>query len=260
MINSMINNCYFVSHLGLGDNITMSSAVRYLTHYYDNVYVIVKDIHLENLKLFYEDNKKVILVHINSKNEVEEIKKIINNLNYNVDIFISGMYQKIYFKNRIRNKKLNEKICNNNNNNNKNFKYNFIVDFYTDINLDFSIYYNYYILYENNISIELYNKVKDYKLIFLHTKSSNKEIEIDVNEYINNNKYLVICVNKNMYNKDSKEYEIANLFVNILIIYYASIIKNAHIIKVIDSCFSCMILPLLNKNHLKADNVEIINR
>lgn len=252
----MINICYFVSHLGLGDNITMSGAVRYLTNYYDNVYVIVKDIYLENLKLYYKDNNKIKLVSINNKYERTEIKKIIEKLNYDIDIFISGGCHKSYLKNRIRNKKLN-KIVNNNNNN---FKYKFIVDFYTHINLDFSIYYDYYILYENNRSIELFNKVKDYKLIFLHTKSSNKEIKIDMNEYINNDQYLIVCANKNMYNRDHKKYELANLFVNILIMYYVSIIKNADIIKVIDSCFACILLPLLNKNQLKTNNIEIINR
>lgn len=254
----MINICYFVSHLGLGDNITMSGAVRYLTNYYDYIYVIVKDIYLENLKLFYEDNKKIKLVSINNKYERQEIKKIINKLNYDIDIFISGGYHKSYLKNRIRNKRLNEKIHNNNNNNN--FKYKFIVDFYTDINLDFRIYYDYYILYENNRSIELFNKVKDYKLIFLHTKSSNREINININEYINNDQYLIICANKNMYNKDHNKYELANLFVNILIMYYVSIIKNADIIKVIDSCFACILLPLLEKNKLKTNNIDIINR
>ena len=252
----MVNICYFVSHLGLGDNITMSGAVRYLTNYYDNVYVIVKDIYLENLKLFYKDNNKINLVRINSKYERTEIKREIDKLNHDIDIFISGGCHKSYLKNRIRNKKLNKIV----NNNNHIFKYKFIIDFYTHINLDFSIYYDYYILYENNRSIELFNKVKDYKLIFLHTKSSNREINIDMNKYINDEQYLIICANKNMYNKNHKKYELANLFVNILIMYYVSIIKNAGMIKVIDSCFACIILPLLNKKKLKTDNIEIINR
>ena len=81
-----------------------------------------------------------------------------------------------------------------------------------------------------------------------------------MNEYINNDQYFIICANKNMYNKIHKKYKLADLFVNILIMYYVSIIKNADIIKVINSCFSCILLPLLNKNKLKTNNIEIINR
>jgi hypothetical protein len=81
-----------------------------------------------------------------------------------------------------------------------------------------------------------------------------------MNEYINNDEYLIICANKNMYNKGNKKYELANIFVNILIMYYVSIIKNADIIRVIDSCFACILLPLLDKNKLKTNNIEIINR
>ena len=43
LLNNMMDSCYFISHLGLGDNITMSGAVRYLTFFYKKIYVLTKN-------------------------------------------------------------------------------------------------------------------------------------------------------------------------------------------------------------------------
>lgn len=258
-LNNLLLNrkdkCYFISHLGLGDNITMSGAVRYLKNFYNKIYVIAKNKNIINLKNFYEDDIDIVVIGIEAINEHKEINKILNNIDDDDDIFVSGNCHKFKFKNKIRNHLLNNYKVDNSS---YKFRYNFIVNFYSDINLDFNIYYDYFKLNENQKSIDLYNNVKKYNIVFIHTKSSNKEIQLNLDEYINDDKYLVICANKNTYEKNNFKYNLVDEFVNIPIIEYSSIILNAKVIKVIDSCFSCIILPLIKK--LSNTDIEIIER
>ncbi len=78
--------------------------------------------------------------------------------------------------------------------------------------------------------------------------------------YINDNNYFIVCPNKNYYNTDHIYYNLAQTYVNLLIIDYITIIKKSKIIKVINSCFSCVILPLQMKNELEANTIEILDR
>jgi spore maturation protein SpmB len=96
----------------------------------------------------------------------------------------------------------------------------------------------------------------------MHTKSSNNEINLNdlINKYINNDSYLIICANKNIYSEDNIKYNIADKFVNIKIQYYIDVIKNSKEIHVIDSCFSCIVYPLNKTNRLAAQVVNIIRR
>ena len=50
---------YFLSHLGLGDNITNIPAVNFLLEHYKNVYFICQHKHHDNVKLLFL-NKPVI--------------------------------------------------------------------------------------------------------------------------------------------------------------------------------------------------------
>ena len=54
-------NAYFLSHNGLGDNITSIGAVNFLLNYYENIFFLCKDIHEDNVKLLF-NNKPVIIV------------------------------------------------------------------------------------------------------------------------------------------------------------------------------------------------------
>jgi len=112
------------------------------------------------------------------------------------------------------------------------------------------------------MSIDYYNKIKYYKIIFLHTKSSTYEISLDhiINQYINDPEYIMICSNKNIYPVKHPHYNISNLYINILIAHYISIIKNAMEIHVVDSCFSCVVMPMNVMRQLKASKIIIYNR
>ncbi len=258
MDNKMISKkpqAYFVSHNGLGDNITNIGAVNFLLAYYDVIYFLCKNIYAENLKYIFL-TKSVILTPFDASNEFSEIKNILNNAEG--DIFVSGCHKK-YVQKRIThpdllNYKQNDKSYTTN--------YSHIRKFYYDIGLDLSIYYDYFDINSSEISKNYFNQIKDYKIIFIHSKASNTEINYDhiYEKYKSNKEYIIICANKNMYKKGESFYEIADKYVNIYIAWYIDIIKNAELFYVINSCFSCILLPLMQTNKISKDKVFLYER
>ena len=252
---------YILGHEGLGDSITMIGAINFISKHYKTIYYLCKKNYEYNIKLLF-DNKKVILIpyaHETQKIWVNECKNIIYNVysNKEFDFFICGRWKK-WFKSRITNPKiLNYKI-----NKNNSVLFNHIKLFYQDINLDLNIYYNYFDIKSSESSILLYNKIKDFKIIFCHTKSSVKTIILPehITKYICLNDYIIICANENVYNKEHNLFELANKFINIPIRDYIDTIKNAYQIFLIDSCFSCITVPLSKTNKLATKNIEYVFR
>jgi len=249
---------YFLSHLGLGDNITNIGAINFLLNYYETIYFFCKDNYNENVSLLFV-NKPVITVPIDSNDPYDDytyIKKL-NNVEYS-DIFVSG-FHKNRIHSRIAHPQLNEYVQNDKE---YNIDYSHIRDFYYDNKLDLSIYYEYFDIESSKSSINLYNDIKNYKIIFMHTESSAKEINLDniVDLYKDNDEYIIICANKNVYDIGCQKYNKVEKYVNEKVAYYIDIIKNAEIIHVVDSCFSCIILPLLKTNRLKSIETVIHSR
>jgi len=247
---------FFLSHLGLGDHISNISAINFLQNYYEIIYVLCAEAHNDNVVLFFNDS--VITIPFDSlKDQNNECKKILKKVKY-ADIFVSGSF-KYHINSRITHPSLLNRIKEN-----EGFfvKYPHIYDFYNDIGLDLSIYFNYFDIKSSDLSLKLYNDVKNYKIVFLHTKASNKEINLDdfINMYKNNDEYIIICANKNIYDKSHKNCDIVNNYINVKVVHYIDIIKNAHIIHVIDSCFSCIVYPLLCSNKLKSIETVIHER
>ena len=243
---------YFVSHNGLGDNITNSGAVNFLLQYYDTIHFLCKDIYAKNIEYLFE-NKSVIIVSFNSKNEYGEIKNILNKATG--DIFVSG-YHKSYVTKRITHPDL---LHYKQDNKNYTVDYSFICEFYYDIGLDLSIYYEYFDIKSTDISKKYYESIKNYKIIFIHSKGSDRETNYDYiyEKYKNNNEYLIICTNKNMYDKDHALYAIADKYVNLYVTWYIDIIKQAELFYMVDSCFACIISPLMMTNQISKDKVNI---
>jgi hypothetical protein len=261
------DSAYFLSHNGLGDNITCIGAIKFLLKYYNIIYFLCKDIYNENIKLLFENeiiNKNIITVPFNSNNEFSDCRTIITKAvtNTNTDIFISGFVHKLYLKH------LNSRITHpdllnyKQNDNGYSIEWSHIKNFYYDIGLDLSIYYNYFHINSSNLSKEYFENIKQYNIIFLHTKSSNREINLNniTEKYINDEDKIIICANKNVYTINNYKYDIANKYINIYIAYYIDIILNSTEIHVIDSCFSCIIHPLNITNKLKAQSINIYNR
>ena len=250
-----LSTAYFVSHNGLGDNITNISAVNFLLQYYETIHFLCKDIYVKNVECLFEPNP-VVIVPFNSNDECNEIKRILNNVS--ADIFASGMHKQ-YIQNRITHPDL---LSYKQNDKNYSIEFSHIRNFYYDIGLDLSVYYDFFDIKSTDISKKYYEELKDYKIIFIHSKASNRELNYDdvYDKYKNNKEYIIICANKNMYDKGHMFYEIADKYVNIYIAWYIDIIKRAELLYMIDSCFSCIVYPLMITNRIPKDKVQLYLR
>lgn len=255
---SKYNSAYILSHNGLGDNITMIGAINFLLLHYTTIYFLCKDKYQLNIKLLI-NKENVITVPFDHKNEKSCCEKIINNIYTNefTDIFICGVH-----KNYLKSKITNPAILNYKKNSIYSIKWQHINNFYKDMNLDLSIYYNYFDIISTKQSITLYENIKNLNIIFCHTQSSTKTIEIpeNIKRYINDNKYIIICANENVYDINHVHFEDANKFVNIPLQNYIDVIKNACEIFIIDSCFCCIIHPLSVSNKLNTKKIEYFIR
>jgi len=254
-----MRNAYFLSNTGLGDNITNSSAVNFLLKYYDNIYFLCKDIYEDNVKLIFL-NKPVIIVPFYHNNEFNECERIISNNNTD-DLLISGVH-KNYLNSRITHPELLKYEKNN--------KYSlycsYVYDFYNDIGLDTKIYVEQFNLESNELSREYYNNIKNYNIVFLHTQGSTQRIYLNdiIDLYKNEEDYIIICPNENVYEYDNPKYNIANKYVyyisNLKIVHYIDVIKNSKITHVIDSCFGCIFYPLILSKQINPEEYKMYNR
>ena len=266
-------NAYLVSHNGLGDNLFMIGALRFLLNFYEKIFFLCKNNYYSNVSLFFIDTPNIICIPFNENNENNEIRYIINQ-NYNMyDIIICG-YHKSYLKSKITNNAfLNYKSIN------KHYtidydtitttNYNFIENFYKDINLNLTYFYDYFYLPSTQESVEMYNSIKHYYIIFIQLKSlDGKQLNIYnlLKTYLHDTNTILICNDKNLYNINDKtpdietKCKICEQFVYNKIINYNDVIKNSNEIYIIDSCFIGIILPYLKTNQLKATKIKIILR
>jgi hypothetical protein len=256
---------YILSHNGLGDNITMIGAIRFLSNYYETIYFLCKDKYESNVKLFFAD-LKVVTVSFDSRDERNSCTNIINNAKQqheDIDVFICGGCHTCYLTSKVTHPSL---LSYKKNDKSYTSKFDHIQKFYYDAGLDLSIYFEFFDISSSNESKALYKELESYKVAFFHTQASNEEVDLSeiYNRYKNEKDYIVICANKNVYdvsNPEQKEkHAIAEKYINIPIAHYIDIIKNANSIHVVDSCFSCIVYPLMVTNKLKASEVVIHER
>jgi len=256
---------YILSHNGLGDNITMIGAIRFLSNYYETIYFLCKDKYESNVKLFFKDIN-VVTIPFDSNNEVHNILLIMSDVIQNkkeLDFFISGDCNTRYLKSKIThpmllNYKQNDKTYK--------LKIYHIWKFYRDARLDLSIYCEWFDISSSRESKQLYEEIQTYKIIFAHTKSSAGEINLGpfLEQYKNKENYIIICANKNMYDAsnphEQERSSVCEKYINIPVAHYIDIIKNANIIHIVNSCFSCIIVPLMMTQRLNSINTVIHDR
>jgi len=274
------HNAYCLTHFGLGDNITMIGAMRYLSTIYNKIYIIIKFHNLKNMVEFYKDDPSIKFLTFTND---DELKDIINSINTDIDdILISGDHNQHYSKTKINNMILKNRQFNNN----KFKKHEWSdlhISFYNYIKLSFSYYYDYFYIRETQNSIDLWNSIKHFNVILTHEMYSTRggnppDQEIDLSNYIYdyllNDDYIVISCNINYYrdfeniNENSshvdilknKKFHLAKHFISILLINYITTIKNAEKIFMVDSSISCFLFPLVEKGELKANEIKVIER
>lgn len=241
---------YILSHLGLGDNITMLGMIHYMKQYYD-VYFICKDTYTTNVELLIGD-PSVHLVPVDSKREMEECHRIISNVSSDDDVAVCGFaHSFLHGYNRIRNVDYVQ---------DKSVKtdFYFINDFYWNVGLDLRIYYSMFDIKSTEKSIQVYETIKHFKIHFLHTKGSSREVDFKVD--LDKTDVLYVNANRNVYPATHDKYTLADTLVNIPVGHYVDIIKNAYKIQVINSCFSCIVYPLVMTGKIDREKVEIVDQ
>jgi hypothetical protein len=261
-------NAILVSHNGLGDNLFMIGALKYLCKFYEKIYFICKSKYVSNVTLFFIDEPKIECVQINELSEFHEIKNIIEHIriNSNFDIFICGSHKR-YVSGRIT--KTFEPVLENKyiidyDTITENI-YSFIEHFYLDIGLNLTYFFEYFSLPSTQKSVDLYNSIKDYYIIFIQlTSSDKKQLNISnlVSKWINVPNAILVCNDLNLYDQQlyPEKYNLAQTFVYEKIIYYNDTIINSDEIYIVDSCFTGIVLPYVKTGKLKAKVVRIIRR
>jgi hypothetical protein len=214
-------NALFLGHLGLGDQIWLVGAVRYLSINYDKFYIPCLPHNLKTLTELYLDNPKIKVFTLamfyhryhytvsptdTVRGECMDIPK-----GFYKTVFRSGLFA-------LPRNDLND-IPN---------------SFYRDLNLDPSIRHTYFYIPKSPRSILLYSFLNDMSYIFVQTKSSNTTTPIITWDI---NKILTIDPNVNQYSSDHAWYTLAENFVNQPFLHYSDTIKHATELHLVNSSF-----------------------
>ena len=265
---------YLISHNGLGDNLFMIGALRFLLSYYTSIYFICKRRNYANVVLFFSDEPKITCVPYDDSTgmEMHEITDAVRDKydNPDCDILVCGEFHKSYLRSKITNQRFLEYICVQSQHTIEydtltNKTYSFIESFYRDIRLNLAHFYDYFVLPQTVESRNLYSRVKHYYIVFIQYKCSDGRC-LDITDllarYRGADNVLLISNDQNMYdfNQDPVKYELCQPFVYNKIVNYVDTIKNSDELYIIDSCFIGIVLPYLKTGQLKTNKVRIIRR
>jgi len=283
LMNNKLSSAYILSHNGLGDNVAMIGAVHFLSKYYDKIFFLCKDIYFSQIEYLYRDYDNILVIEIPSYDECNYCKSFLESKFESSDIYICGNH-KSYLESKITHPDIlkfrkdytdnyDEYPSYNIYKGNTNYSDNLIVPkfywfiemCYYDIGIPISAFFNNFQLSNDDEIITLYNNISQYKIIFLHTSTSSNSNFINISYYtdkfLNDDDYIFICVNKNYYDITNPKYNIANQYLNLsTIFHYIEIMKNATSIHISDSCFSCLLLPLMQSSQIKTNDINIYDR
>lgn len=282
-------NALFIGHNGMGDNLNMIGALRFLSPFYEKVYFVVKNEYVNRVAPFFKDsNINFLSLEIDTpKKEEELISNLIRSFKQqpNTDLFITGCWRSISteiiknnafleardnFKKSMENKSIltfdHDMLIEKD--------YYFLPQFYENLGLHFNIYFEYFDFTSGDNSEKLYNSVKHFKnIIFMQNKSScGKTLSIDnlLQKYLNEPDTILISNDENIYEKyntlslskdeNYNKKQLVQPFVMGNIVDYKDVILHSTEIYIIDSCLVSVIIPLFKTNKLKAHTLRIINR
>ena len=111
-------------------------------------------------------------------------------------------------------------------------------------------------------SIDLYEQIKQFNIVFIHSTSTNAKLNFQkiINRFIHDESNIIISADYNVYPNNHHKCAMTQNYINLLVPYYIDIIKNAKYIFIIDSCFSCIVIPLAHRNELNAIEYKIFDR
>lgn len=201
-------------HLGMGDVVAASGAVRYFASKYSKVYAFSKLKYFHNTTDLYQDlgNVYVLPVADSEPHEQQHIQHYISHLGKNADIYTAGIY-----------------------NPRANKWENLPDNFARDLGLDMDTLKKYFAVPQQCWTTAPCPKEK--KWVFFHSVASHTDASQEMlGNYTGN--LLLVNPSKNMYEPTHPFWQQAQEFVGLPFWSYVTTIKHAQEIHVIDSSFS----------------------
>lgn len=234
----MENNLIILNHFGVGDIICLSGMVNFYLTKYNSITIICKKNRIDNLKILFNNNVNFFPV---DHNNYKKIKKNIEIKYKNFDKLYLGYFKRNTWKT----------------NDYDNIPY----VFYNDANIPKNIFWNYNKIPILEDAVKLYEKIKNFKIIFVHNISFYIKKKFNLNQVlkllnIDEDNYLLINPDINLYDNKSEKYYLANLFVGKPILHYTKIIENAEYNILLDSSFFCLSIHL----NIKTNNNYFVSR
>lgn len=229
---------FLLTHLGLGDIINCIGMIRYLSTNYDKVVVVCKNAYYKNVKMLFENDNTIQFYLCNDDKDISPSKGFNLNKFQDIvkghDVFLCGVHQ------------ITDKV-----------EISMLpFTFYENIGLNPLIYREYSYIPRIIESKQLYNSVININTnyIIVHQSSSLGNL-FQLEQFIGSidiNNILVINVDKNIYTKEHKFYNIAEKCVMKPLLYYVDLIENSIMNLLSDSCLFCLALQLniKTKNNL----------
>lgn len=222
-----MNDLVILSHLGMGDMIALSPAVRYFCKKYKEVYIFSKERNTKNIFSLYDDvaNLNIISIDNDSTSESQQINFYLNQIESDFDLISSGIYK----ENRSEFKNLPD-------------------NFYDDLGLEYSVYEEEFNLPSKVLEDNTYlNLLGGINYNFVVGTSSTKDITEEILESIEDDNFIV-SPSRNVYSEDDSRHQLAEKFLNLPLFDYTNVIKNAKGLYLIDSSFSALSKFIASKN------------
>jgi hypothetical protein len=225
----------FMCNFGLGDQIDMIGAVRYLSQFYREVNVICFPNTYSTLSDFYSDNPRIVLIVVDPKIYWARHKYLVENK-------IEGQYEALKYDPNDYDAVFRAGWFTFPRND-MSIDYEIPKCFYRDLKFDLTIEHSHFHIAENKNSELLHSLVKGMKYIFIQQKSSNNFtplIRWNINET------FTIDPNINLYSQGHQWHELASHFVNKPFPHYPATIIHASELHIVNSSFRCLAahLPL----------------
>lgn len=222
---------------GIGDKITIIGLVNFLGKKYKHVIIACQHKTRNALKHFYA-GENIILYPIKDT-EFYEFYHLMKSVNM-YDVFACGNYgaNVIHIDNytKLMSDGEQRKIIS-----------NYPCSYYEDCGIPISTMTEYFCVSYPKEIIAIYDTLFSLKEPFQVIHQESSQVNINIIEFcdINIDDMLTIDVNKNLYTKNHKYYNVANLFVNLpSVTYYTKLLETCKNIYIIDSCIHALCLVI----------------
>jgi perosamine synthetase len=223
-----------VSHLGMGDMINMVPSVRYYSCQYDQVRVVCKQKYEQNTRDLYKDDPCILVEAIPDlpfQAEMACVIQLIMKYQPTHTLHISGILHNV-----IHGVKEAPYITN---------RMDIIEQFYKDLSLPMSVLKDYFWVGSRTPLEDLKRLPAEY--IFYHDDASSGTMTLPGAPSPSDGVFL-LHPNRNLYEPDTPQWELAQSFLGKPLLYYKDIINNASGLYMIDSSFFCLATHLERPN------------